>query len=156
MNMRNIFRSAALSFVCGIIIPILIVACSCAKSAQNNSYVSEHRETAKDTSADVRSRIELGAFHDSIYVHDSTVVTIRGDTVTMTRWKTRYIERVKYKQVADTIYRYVGQSRGEYDSESSWRQEKKTYNILSWLRYSLFFFLLILVLYILIAIKRRK
>lgn len=156
MRVRNIFRFAALSFVCWIIIPILIVSCSCAKSAQNNSYISEHKETIKDTSADVRSHIELGTFHDSIYVHDSTIVTIRGDTVTMTRWKTRYIERVKCKQVTDTIYRYIGQSRGEYDSESSWRQEKKTYNILSWLRYSLFFFLFILVLYILIAIKRRK
>ena len=156
MRIRNIFRFAAFSFVYWVIIPILVVACSCAKSAQNNSYVSEHRETAKDTSADVRSRIELGASHDSIYVHDSTVVTIKGDTVTMTRWKTRYVERVKCKQITDTIYRYIGQSRGEYNSESSWRQEKKTYNILSWLRYSLFFFLLILVLYILIAIKRRK
>ena len=38
--------------------------------------------------------------HDSIYVHDSTYIKEKGDTVRIERWHTKYIE----KQVHDTIY----------------------------------------------------
>lgn len=38
--------------------------------------------------------------HDSIYVHDSTYIKEKGDTVRIERWNTKYIE----KQVHDTIY----------------------------------------------------
>lgn len=37
---------------------------------------------------------------DSIYVHDSTYIKEKGDTVRIERWHTKYIE----KQVHDTIY----------------------------------------------------
>ena len=37
---------------------------------------------------------------DSIYVHDSTYVREKGDTVTIERWHTRYVERTR----TDTIY----------------------------------------------------
>ena len=37
---------------------------------------------------------------DSIYVHDSTYIKVKGDTVRIERWHTKYIE----KQVHDTIY----------------------------------------------------
>lgn len=38
--------------------------------------------------------------HDSIYRHDSVIVSEKGDTVKIERWHTRYIEREKH----DTIY----------------------------------------------------
>ena len=38
--------------------------------------------------------------HDSIYSHDSVMVSEKGDTVRIERWHTRYIEREKH----DTIY----------------------------------------------------
>jgi hypothetical protein len=38
--------------------------------------------------------------HDSIYKHDSVIVSEKGDTVKIERWHTRYIEREKH----DTIY----------------------------------------------------
>ena len=38
--------------------------------------------------------------HDSIYMHDSVIVSEKGDTVKIERWHTRYIEREKH----DTIF----------------------------------------------------
>lgn len=38
--------------------------------------------------------------HDSIWVHDSTFVKEKGDTVRIEKWHTKYIE----KQVHDTLY----------------------------------------------------
>ena len=38
--------------------------------------------------------------HDSIYINDSTVITENGDTVTIEKWHTKYVE----KQVHDTTY----------------------------------------------------
>ena len=38
--------------------------------------------------------------HDSIYINDSTVITEKGDTVTIEKWHTKYVE----KQVHDTTY----------------------------------------------------
>ena len=38
--------------------------------------------------------------HDSIYVHDSIMVSQQGDTVRISEWHTRYVER----EVHDTTY----------------------------------------------------
>lgn len=45
--------------------------------------------------------------HDSIYVHDSVWMTIKGDTVIVDRWHTRYKERVEVDtmRVHDTVYK---------------------------------------------------
>ena len=37
---------------------------------------------------------------DSIWLHDSTIVKVKGDTVEVERWHTKYVE----KAVHDTIY----------------------------------------------------
>lgn len=39
--------------------------------------------------------------HDSIHVHDSTFVTVKGDTLRIEHWHTKYID----KQVHDTVYK---------------------------------------------------
>ena len=44
--------------------------------------------------------IQTKVVHDSIHVKDSTVITEKGDTVTIEKWHTKYIE----KQVHDTTY----------------------------------------------------
>lgn len=38
---------------------------------------------------------------DSIYLHDSTYVEVKGDTLRITKWRTKYVE----KMVHDTIYK---------------------------------------------------
>ena len=38
---------------------------------------------------------------DSIYLHDSTFVEVKGDTLRITKWRTKYVEKL----VHDTIYK---------------------------------------------------
>lgn len=40
---------------------------------------------------------------DSVYIHDSVNVYKNGDTVYMSKWRTRYVERLK----TDTLTRYI-------------------------------------------------
>ena len=44
--------------------------------------------------------IQTKVVHDSIYINDSTVITEKGDTVTIEKWHTKYVE----KQIHDTTY----------------------------------------------------
>ena len=44
--------------------------------------------------------IQNKVLHDSIYINDSTVITEKGDTVTVERWHTRYVLR----ELHDTAY----------------------------------------------------
>ena len=44
--------------------------------------------------------IQTNVQKDSVYMHDSTYVMIKGDTVTIDRWHTKYIS----KEVHDTTY----------------------------------------------------
>ena len=44
--------------------------------------------------------IQTKVVHDSIYITDSTVITEKGDTVTIEKWHTKYVE----KQIHDTTY----------------------------------------------------
>ncbi len=48
-------------------------------------------------------KVEKDSVRDSIYLRDSIVVTQKGDTVFTTKWKTKYLERVKYIYQLDSI-----------------------------------------------------
>ncbi len=48
-------------------------------------------------------KVEKDSVRDSIYVKDSVIVTQKGDTVFTTKWKTKYLERVKYIYQLDSI-----------------------------------------------------
>lgn len=41
------------------------------------------------------------AVHDSIYMHDSIYLSLRGDTVLLEKWRTKYVERLR----VDTLVR---------------------------------------------------
>ena len=51
----------------------------------------------------VQNHTEYQQVHDSIYVHDSTVIEKRGDTVFNDRWHVIYKDRWRDRIVADTI-----------------------------------------------------
>jgi len=44
--------------------------------------------------------------HDSIWLHDSTYIHDRGDTVLIERWRTKYVEHAK----TDTLYTHITDS----------------------------------------------
>ena len=75
--------------------------------------------------------------HDSIYMHDSVIVSEKGDTVKIERWHTRYIEREKH----DTIFQATHDTIPKpYPVEKlvaaplTWWQQTRLYlaNILLW------------------------
>ena len=70
-----------------------IALCALFSSCTTTQYVPviEHRT---DT------LIQTNLQHDSIYVHDSIMVSQQGDTVRIEKWHTKYVE----KQVHDTTY----------------------------------------------------
>lgn len=72
---------------------IAFAVCALFGSCTTTKYVPviEHRT---DT------LIQTNLQHDSIYVHDSIMVSQQGDTVRIERWHTKYVER----EVHDTTY----------------------------------------------------
>lgn len=88
----------------GIITPLLLLSCASGKSVQNNSY--RHASARIDSvCASESARIDRYA-RDSIYIHDSIRVLMRGDTVYTDRWHTRYTYKALNVLRTDTVYRY--------------------------------------------------
>ena len=75
------------AFIIGILICSLFSSC---KSVEYVPVIEHHTDTL----------IQTKAQYDSIYINDSTVITEKGDTVTIEKWHTKYVE----KQVHDTLY----------------------------------------------------
>ena len=72
---------------------VMVVVLCCISSCTTTKYVpvvEYHTETL----------IQKMTQRDSIYLHDSTIVREKGDTVLIERWHTRYRDR----EVHDTVY----------------------------------------------------
>lgn len=112
-------RSVTLFLAVLIITPLLLLGCSCAKSAQNNTvyHDSAHTSVRRDSVNQRQIHWQDTRQHDSVFKQDSVLVYIKGDTVikerwhnlTTTRWKTstktdtvkvkQYVNRYKTKEV---------------------------------------------------------
>lgn len=76
-----------------VIFVVAILLCALMSGCKSVEYVfvpEHHTDTL----------IQTKLIHDSIYINDSTVITEKGDTVTIEKWHTKYVE----KQVHDTLY----------------------------------------------------
>ena len=74
-------------------VAISMIVCSFFTSCKSVEYVpviEHHTDTL----------IQTNLQHDSIYVHDSIMVSQQGDTVRIEKWHTKYVER----EVHDTTY----------------------------------------------------
>lgn len=101
---RNL-RSVALFFAMLIITPLLILGCSCAKTAQNNTvyHDSAHTSVRRDSVNQRQIHWQDTRQHDSIFKHDSVLVYIKGDTVIKERWHNLTTTRWKTSTKTDTI-----------------------------------------------------
>lgn len=101
---RN-FRSVALFFAVLIITPLLILGCSCAKSAANNTIYrdSAHTSTRHDSVNQRQIHWQDTKQHDSVFKHDSVLVYIKGDTIIKERWHNLTTTRWKTTTKTDTI-----------------------------------------------------
>ena len=117
-----IFYIAAL--VVGMLICLLFGSC---KSVEYVFVPQTHTDTL------IVTKVQ----HDSIYINDSTVITEKGDTVTIEKWHTKYVE----KQVHDTTYVSKTDSipvpypvEKDVPAELTWWQQTRLHiaNILLW------------------------
>ena len=101
---RNL-RSVALFFAVLIITPLLILGCSCAKSAANNTIYrdSAHTSTRHDSVNQRQIHWQDTRQHDSVFRQDSVLVYIKGDTVIKERWHNLTTTRWKTSTKTDTI-----------------------------------------------------
>lgn len=102
---RN-WRSVALFLAMLIITPLLILGCSCAKSAANNTIYrdSAHTSIFKQDSVNQRQiHWQDTQQHDSVFKQDSVLVYIKGDTVIKERWHNLTTTRWKTSTKTDTI-----------------------------------------------------
>ena len=117
-----IFYIAAL--VVGMLICLLFGSC---KSVEYVFVPQTHTDTL------IVTKVQ----HDSIYINDSTVITEKGDTVTIEKWHTKYVE----KQVHDTLYQSKTDTipkpypvEKEVPADLTWWQQTRLHiaNILLW------------------------
>ena len=101
---RNL-RSVAFFLAMLIITPLLILGCSCAKTAQNNTvyHDSAHTSVRRDSVNQRQIHLQDTRQHDSIYKHDSVLVYIKGDTIIKERWHNLTTTRWKTTTKTDTI-----------------------------------------------------
>ena len=79
-------------YLCAIIVAFLL--CALFGSCKSVEYV-----TVPQTHTD--TLIVTNHQRDSIYLHDSTYVEVKGDTFRIVKWRTKYVEKL----VRDTIYK---------------------------------------------------
>ena len=101
---RNL-RSVALFFAVLIITPLLILGCSCAKSATNNTvyHDSTHTSVRRDSVNQRQIHWQDTQQHDSVFKQDSVLVYIKGDTVIKERWHNLTTTKWKTSTKTDTI-----------------------------------------------------
>ena len=109
---RNL-RSVALFFALLIITPLLILGCSCAKSATNNTVYrdSAHTSARRDSVNQRQIHWQDTQQHDSVFKQDSVLVYIKGDTIIKERWHnlttTRWKTTTKTDTIVGDIYTFV-------------------------------------------------
>lgn len=109
---RNL-RSVALFLAILIITPLLILGCSCAKSATNNTIYrdSAHTSIRRDSVNQRQIHWQDIQQHDSVFKQDSVLVYIKGDTVIKERWHnlttTRWKTTTKTDTIVGDIYTFV-------------------------------------------------
>lgn len=108
MRKGSFFRSKRFLFLDWAIIPFLIYSCSCWKSVENNSTLTERtKKEVKELEEKQKNSTMADIQRDTVIVRDSTVVNQRGDTVMVDRWHTQYITKWKDRTVTDTIIMHL-------------------------------------------------
>lgn len=97
------FRSERLFLLAWAVIPFLIYSCSCGKSVENNSTLTESKtKEVKELEETEKSSTTADVQRDTVIIRDSTSVRQKGDTVYYDRWHTKYVTKWRDRTVTDT------------------------------------------------------
>ena len=63
------------------------------------------QEIVRDTTYIYKDRVQFDSIYDSIYIHDSTIIQTKGDTIFVDRWHDRWHTNIEYHHdtIRDTI-----------------------------------------------------
>ena len=108
--------------ICFVIMLGLCAMCSSCTTTQYIPVIEHHTDTLTVTKYE----------RDSIYVHDSTTVKEKGDTVIIERWHTQYRDRWYHDSIyvskTDTVPApYPVETIKEVEKELSWWQQTQMY-----------------------------
>lgn len=119
MRKRNIFRSDALKLFCWAITPLLILACSCAKTVQNKEQKTV--DTLIITRTDTTLRDALRKIYDntreSVRTSDSTAWRMVHDTIVKEIWHREVVERERLVQTLDSARAMARSEHTAYQSK---------------------------------------
>ena len=90
LNWRAILSALMLAMFWVLVALMIVMACSGCTTTKVVTVERVKTDTLKITKHQ----------RDSIWLHDSTIVKVKGDTVEVEKWHTKYVE----KQVHDTLY----------------------------------------------------
>lgn len=128
MKKRIFFRSGSLKLFQWGIIPVLLLACTCAKSVQNNDKRTV--DTLIITRTDTVMRDVLRHVHENtkerVRTSDSTAWKVQHDTVIKEVWHREVIETIREVQVKDSTQTENKSRDGTYKvREVEIKQEKE-------------------------------
>lgn len=127
-------RSVALFLAMLIITTLLILGCSCAKTAANNTVYrdSAHTSVRRDSVKQRQIHWQDTRQHDSIFKQDSVLVYIKGDTVIKERWHnlttTRWKTSTKTDTIVGDIYTFVTDTVKYYVNRYKTKEVEKPVN----------------------------
>ena len=160
---RN-WRSVALFLAILIITPLLILGCSCAKSATNNTIYrdSAHTSIRHDSVNQRQIHWHDTQQHDSVIKHDSVLVYIEGDTIIKERWHnlttTKWKTSTKTDTIVGDIYTFVTDTVKVKYYVNRYKTKEVEKPVSTWQKVRLFFadcVLLFLALVAVCLIKKR-
>ena len=121
MRNCNIFRSDALKLFCWAITPLLILACSCAKTVENKAQRTV--DTVIITRADTTLTDALRRIYDntreSVRMSDSTAWRMAHDTIIKEIWHREIVERERLVQTLDSARATARSENTAYKSKEN-------------------------------------
>ena len=123
MRKRNIFRSDALKLFCWAITPLLILACTTTKTAQNKSTFTADTLIINrtDTVKEVQWRLRTDTIRERIYQRDSTSQRQEGNITIREIWHWETKESDRSRTQVDSLAALV--SKLESEKRANQRQE---------------------------------
>lgn len=107
MRKDNFFSFCGVFLCLCVIMPLLFLRCTGAKTVENNMVRNDSLLVRRDSVRNDKVSNRESWLHDSVYVHDSTYVLVRGDTVYIDRWHNKTISKVLKVKNTDTIVKQV-------------------------------------------------
>lgn len=102
---------------------------SCSTTRKSVEYI-HHTDTLRQVEYIYKTDSVLRS--DSIWLHDSIYVSVKGDSVTIEKWHTKYVDKLRYTTKTDTIIKYIYKAKQDKQDKMIVKQRNyKPYMIIA-------------------------